>query len=82
MARRRITIDTQVFSLLSEASDDKWRQRFWRVLDQQYRCIISPLSMFELFFGRLPTISSRTIPLSPRRIRSLPLSGLGVLACF
>lgn len=51
MARRRITIDTQVFSLLSEASDDKWRQRFWRVLDQQYRYIISPLSMFELFFG-------------------------------
>ncbi|MBL8292595.1 MAG: hypothetical protein JNN08_12205 [Bryobacterales bacterium] len=44
-------MDTQVFSLLSEASDDKWRQRFWRVLDQQYRYIISPLSMFELFFG-------------------------------
>lgn len=51
MAKRRITIDTQVFSLVSETCDDKWRQRFWRVLYQQYRYIISPLSMFELFFG-------------------------------
>ena len=46
----KIFFDTQVVSVLAER-DTEIRDRVWRKIRNQYRYVISPLTMFELFFG-------------------------------
>jgi hypothetical protein len=48
--KAKIFFDTQIVSMLTE-SDSEMRKRVWRKIKNQYRYVISPLTMFELFFG-------------------------------
>jgi hypothetical protein len=46
----KIFFDTQVVSMLAQ-SETEMHKRVWRKVRNQYRYLISPLTMFELFFG-------------------------------
>jgi predicted nucleic acid-binding protein len=45
-----IFFDTQVASTLAKA-DAEWSNRFWRRIKNEFKYVISPLTIFELLFG-------------------------------